>query len=150
MKARKKRIYRLSDDTYQKVKNSFKAVERFLDDALETGFHSIKDKLGMDSESVKLLTMKTGELIRLFILNPTDWEKAMVLNEEIASIYISLNFQPEYQRSLTESFSKSMERIFDLDKDELIAWEYTYEFLFHGIFEIVKRYYEDRELRKQD
>lgn len=76
------------------------------DDALETGFHSIKDKLGMDSESVKLLTMKTGELIRLFILNPTDWEKAMVLNEEIASIYISLNFQPEYQRSLTESFSK--------------------------------------------
>ncbi|WP_457644534.1 molybdopterin-dependent oxidoreductase [Persephonella sp.] len=148
LKTKKKRIHRLSDETYQTVKATYNHVKNFLEDAIEIGLNSKKNQLKIDNESIKLITLRTRELIELFILHPTDWEKAMILNEKIAHLYISLNFQPEDQKILTEGFSRGMRKIFDLNREDLLAWEYTYEFLSHGVFEIVKRHYEEKELKK--
>ncbi len=149
IKARKKRIYRLSDEVYSKVKDTFEKVERYLFEAVERGYKLLNHP-ELDNESIKLLSMKMDELIKLFITHPTDWEKAMLLNEEIASTYINRDLQPEDQKLITENFSKAVSRIFDLSDEEVTAWEYTHEFLSHSIFEIVKKHYEERELKRQD
>ncbi|WP_457641204.1 molybdopterin-dependent oxidoreductase [Persephonella sp.] len=152
IKAKKKRIYRLSDEVYQKVKNTFPEVKNFLDDAIEKGYTSLalEGVEAIKGDFLEDLTQKIKELMDIFINNPTDWERAALLNEEIAGIYIKLKIQPHHQQILTRSFKESMEDIFDLSEDILQAWEYTHEFLAHGIFELVKKHYESIALRKSD
>jgi len=145
IKPRKKRIYKLSDDTYKTVKNSFAQVYNYLDDIIEYSFREIGKNL--KKESIRIVSLKFRELFKIFVLNPSDWEKAMLLNKEIASIYIALDLQPEDQRTISKYFSEGMKRITDLDKDIILAWKYAFDFLSHSIFEIVKNEYEKRELK---
>jgi len=150
IKAKKRRIYRLSDEIYQKVKSSYQDVEKFLDDALEIAFSSLSAE-GVErikGDFLKELVQDMKELMDIFINRPTDWEKANLLNESIASTYIKLKVQPEHQAIITGSFVNAFKRIFDLPEDLVQAWEYTYDFLAHGIFEIVKRHYESEALKK--
>ncbi|NPA53721.1 MAG: molybdopterin-dependent oxidoreductase [Aquificae bacterium] len=150
IKAKKKRIYRLSDETYQKVKETFPEVKTFLDEAIERGY-KILELEGVDSirgELLEELTKKMYELFDIFINHPTDWERAALLNEEIADIYIRLKIQPHHQQILTKAFKKAMEHIFELPEDTIEAWEYTHDFLAHSIFEVVKKHYEQEVLKK--
>jgi len=150
IKAKKKRIYRLSDEIYQKVKQTFPEVKNFLDEAIERGYRclSLEGVEKIKGDFLKDLTEKMRELMDIFINNPTDWERATLLNEEIAQIYIKLRIQPYHQQLISRSFGKAVGDIFDLPEDVSQAWEYTHEFLAHGIFELVKKHYEEEAVKK--
>ncbi|NPA13489.1 MAG: molybdopterin-dependent oxidoreductase [Aquificae bacterium] len=148
IKPKKKRIYRLSDSIYSAVKENYPSVEKFLDDAIERGYKrlSIEGIEDIPTDTVENLTKTMKELIDIFINNPTDWERANLLNEEIAQIYIKLKIQPHHQQEISRSFAKAMEEIFDMDKKMVENWEYTHSFLSHSIFEQVKKHYENKNL----
>lgn len=143
IKARKKRIYRLSEDVYQEVKNSYPQVRLFLKDVIENSFLSA----GFEHSDAQYLSHLFDQTFDLFINNPADWDKALELNEKIAKKLISLDIQPEFQKSMVKHFRSNFFRIYELDEDILQAWEFTFEFLSHGVFEILKKHYENDQLK---
>ncbi|WP_297454260.1 hypothetical protein [Persephonella sp.] len=48
---------------------------------------------------------------------------------------------------LTSSFRKEFVKIFDLPEDTAQAWEFAFDFISHRIFELVKKYYEDKAFK---
>jgi len=101
IKPKKKRIYRLSEEVYNAVKETYPVVKNFLEDAVERGYREISlDGIGkIEGEVLEELTEKTAELIDIFVNRPADWERATMLNDRIARIYIKLKFQPHHQQS---------------------------------------------------
>lgn len=143
IKAKKKRIYRLSDDVYRKVKETYPQVVNFLDEAVERGYSFMDiEGVAVSKDFLEELSVKMKDLFDVFINRPADWEKAQLLSEEIAQIYIKLKIQPHHQSKITASFRKAFDKIFDLPDETNQAWEYTFDFLSHSIFEIVKKHYE--------
>ncbi|MDQ7055619.1 MAG: molybdopterin-dependent oxidoreductase [Persephonella sp.] len=145
IKARKKRIYRLSDEVYTKLKESYPEIGHYLIDVIEEGLNETLKEL-TDREIIKIISSKFRELIDLFITRPAEWEKVSLLNEKIAGIYIKMEVEPQLQKRLTQDFVKALNRIYEPSEDTLQAWEYVHEFLYHGIFEIVKKHYEENLL----
>ncbi|MBK3332251.1 molybdopterin-dependent oxidoreductase [Persephonella atlantica] len=141
IKARKKRIYKLSDEVYNRLKETYQNVELYLDDAIEKGLIcAVSDE---NIETVKSAALKMKELINLFVNKPADWEKALLINQEVAGMYIKLGIEPSAYRKITQEFVKALGSIYELPEETLQVWEYAHEFLSHGIFEIVKRHYEE-------
>ncbi len=149
IKPRKKRIYKLSDEVYQKVKETYPEVERFLDDVLENSFASLSqlDIKNIKPDFLKQLSQEIKELMDIFINRPADWDRANLLNEKVANDYIKLKIQPKHQGLLTNSFRKEFTKIFDLSEDIAEAWEFAFDFISHRIFELVKKYYEDKAFK---
>ncbi len=150
IKQKKKRIYKLSDEVYQKVKSSYPQVERFLDEVLEKGFSSLSvvGIKNLQRDFIDDLSQNMKELMDIFINRPADWDRANLLSENIAKIYIKLKIQPHHQTLLTDFFRKSFEKVFDLPEEVVQAWQYTFDFLAYRIFEEVKKHYESEALKK--
>ncbi|WP_457640201.1 molybdopterin-dependent oxidoreductase [Persephonella sp.] len=152
IKPKKKRIYRLAEEVYTKVRQTYPQMKNFLDEAVERGYRtlSVEGVEQIRGDILEDLTVKMKELIDLFINNPADWERATLLNEEIAQLYIKMKIQPHHQQSVSRSFKEAVKNIFDLDEETAKAWEYTHEYLAHGIFELVKKHYETEALKKSE
>ncbi len=146
IKARKKRIYRLSEEIYNKLKETYPYIERYLIDVVEKGLNSVLKEA--DKETKKFIADKFQELMKLFITKPAEWERVSLLNEEIAEVYIKLTIEPHMQKDLTQGFVKAMRDIYEPPEDTFQAWEYAYEFISHGVFEIVRKHYEERAFSK--
>ncbi len=146
IKSKKRRVYRLSDNIFNNLKESYPQVESYLDEAVEKTYK----KLGLDREEIsfKEIVENTTILLKTFLENPSDSEKIYTISNEIANVFVSYHLQPEIQVKMAKEFKNTMKKIFNLEDEYLEAWEFGFEFLMNRVFETVKRLYENQILNK--